>query len=340
MNNFLISIFSIILLIVSNKENFAQTTRTFSATDTWPAPAGVTSVKVECWGGGRNGASLTSTGGNVRGGGGAYALGNAVTVTPGTTYTATVGTAGGNSSFSSIVAAGGGNVTVGNQTGAPGGSTGSAGDVVYNGGNGADGQGNSSGGGGSSAGTSATGNNAVKETGGVAPAGGGNGANGVGSGLAGLAGFPPGGGGSGARGNNQTLAGGAGGNGQVIISYPCTHPINPTGNDLTVYFDHNPHSASATAPSGTSIKWYTTATGLTTTTAPTGTNAGTYQAWAASVNNAADGLGNVCESTTRVLVTLTIEADLPVTWLNFDGYSLINANQGLKSVLFDLFRDA
>jgi gliding motility-associated-like protein len=91
-------------------------------------------------------------------------------------------------------------------------------------------------------------------------------------------------------------------------------PAAPTANDNEVCFDGNPHSASATAPSGASVVWYTTQTGSTTTNAPTGTNAGTYTAWAAS------SIGTGCEST-RVLVTLTINP-LPEATISFGTGSL------------------
>ncbi len=77
-------------------------------------------------------------------------------------------------------------------------------------------------------------------------------------------------------------------------------PDAPVANDLEVCFDGNQYSASATAPEGASIEWYTSETGTTTTTAPTATDPGTYTAWAASVGNTSG-----CESS-RVLVTLII----------------------------------
>ena len=83
---------------------------TFSSSTTWNAPTGVTSVTVECWGGGGGGGRATgnpATGGG--GAGGSYAL-KQVSVTPGNTYTITVGTGG----------AGG---QAGAQPGQPGGDT-------------------------------------------------------------------------------------------------------------------------------------------------------------------------------------------------------------------------
>ena len=89
----------------------------FDSSGTWTAPAGVTSVMVEAWGGG-SGASGNSGSADVNGTGGAYGK-SILSVTPGTTYTITVGAgglgtqsqtipAGGNSSFSSLMLVPGG----------------------------------------------------------------------------------------------------------------------------------------------------------------------------------------------------------------------------------------
>ncbi|MGE0078552.1 MAG: gliding motility-associated C-terminal domain-containing protein [Bacteroidales bacterium] len=80
-------------------------------------------------------------------------------------------------------------------------------------------------------------------------------------------------------------------------------PSAPTGSNVVVCYDGASHSASATAPSGSSVVWYTAATGGSVTTAPTGTAAGVYTAWAESVNNTSG-----CVSSTRTQVTLTINA--------------------------------
>lgn len=77
-----------------------QIVQTFSSTTTWTCPTGVTSVKAECWGGGGTGAAgNNSVGGGGGGGGGEYAAEATVAVTPGNTYTVTVGAAGANSTF-------------------------------------------------------------------------------------------------------------------------------------------------------------------------------------------------------------------------------------------------
>ncbi len=78
------------------------TTYTFTTpgTTTWTCPAGVTSIQVECWGGGGAGGSAirTPNSGSVQygggGAGGAYARENFYTVIPGNTYYVTVGNGG------------------------------------------------------------------------------------------------------------------------------------------------------------------------------------------------------------------------------------------------------
>jgi hypothetical protein len=67
------------ILLASFSGLLAQTTQQFTASGTWTAPVGVTSVTVECWGGG---------------GGGSYVQKVSITVVPGTTYIITVGGGG------------------------------------------------------------------------------------------------------------------------------------------------------------------------------------------------------------------------------------------------------
>lgn len=55
-------------------------------------------------------------------------------------------------------------------------------------------------------------------------------------------------------------------------------PTAPTAVNFTGPYDGIVHTSSATVAAGETIDWYTTAIGTTTTTAPTGTNAGTYSA--------------------------------------------------------------
>lgn len=233
----------------------AQTpvTETFTTAGTfnWTAPAGVTSVTIECWGagggGGDDGSSSNNGGGG--GGGGAYSKVNSYTVTPENSYSYTVGTQGsanggngGASSFntSTCVAAGGTGGTAGNTgTGGAGGTTSaSEGDIVYAGGTGANG-GSTGGGGGGSAGTGGNGNNGSGQTGATAVTGGGPGGNGASQSSGSAPATGPGGGGGGADYWYTNVSGGAGYAGQVKITY--TLPGNAYTSSGTYTF---------TAPSG------------------------------------------------------------------------------------------
>lgn len=217
----------------------------FTTTANWTAPAGVTSVYAQCWGGG--GAGGRATGNPSAGGGGAggsYAA-KRVTVTPGNTYTVTVGTGGvntviadgGDSYFidtSTVLARGGaagGNALTNSSNGLKGDNTGrtNVGDVTYLGGNGTDGvftsgtfTGNAGGGG---AGSTGAGQNASSGTGGgTTEVYGGPGADGpTSNSTAGNAASTVngvGGGGAGGKANNNTdRAGGNGARGLVILTY-------------------------------------------------------------------------------------------------------------------------
>jgi hypothetical protein len=232
----------VVLLFGSNMK--AQTTTLpFSTSGTWICPPGVTSINVEAWGGGAGG-GVNNTGG---GGGGAFAGNNAVPVSPGASYTITVGS-GGTASVNSggdsnialtstatvflVKAEGGGKTqyTIGgsatNCIGSPG--------LVWSGGNGIIGTYYGGGGGGGSAGAGGAGGNgsdSVGETGGAGGIGG--------AASTGTAGAVGGRGGSkdpkyrdGEPGNTPGSGGGEkyykegndaksglGANGQVIISY-------------------------------------------------------------------------------------------------------------------------
>lgn len=228
----------------------------------WVAPAGVTAVEVETWGGGGRGGSRTggSNVGRGGGGGGAYSRG-IVSVTPGQTYYINVGVGsnnnsnpGGDSWFNAVgsaptsdsfVLAKGGISGGNNTTGATGGQANAGyGQVKNSGGtgaNGVDGGSRRGGGGGSSAGPSADGNDGNNATGGTAPAGGGPGGNGATSdGNGSAATPPPGGGGGGARrGNSGSPTGGAGANGQVVIHTFYNLSITKTVSNTTPLVGEN-----------------------------------------------------------------------------------------------------
>lgn len=191
----------------------------FDSSGSWTVPAGVTKIRARVWGGGGGGGGSTgASGGAGGGGGGAYAE-SVLSVTPGTTYTVTVGsggsggsgrqngTAGGQSSFSTLVRAGGGS---GGQWDGPDG-------ISASGGTGS-GQITISGGGGGIGGT-----NEQDGSGGDSPLGGMGGVSGTNAAVTGNNGRPgiiPGGGGGGSANSNTCCrAGGAGARGRVIIEY-------------------------------------------------------------------------------------------------------------------------
>lgn len=241
---------------------------TTSGTYSWTAPAGVTSVDVQVWGGGGGGGGQNNNSdGGGGGGGGAYSQVLGIAVTPGATYTVTVGAggaggapgtggAGGDSYFinaATVMAKGGTGGAPSTGTPPPGGAGGAAasgvGTTRFSGGNGGTGRNNNNGQGGpggSSAGTAANGTSGPTTwstvTAAAAPTGGGIGGNGGTSGNPGSApaagNYGGGGGGSGDGTNNN---GGNGADGQVILTYSapfCSPPSNiPAGVSVTCQCD-------------------------------------------------------------------------------------------------------
>ena len=253
----------------------AISTFTSTGTTSWIAPAGVTSVQYLVVGGG---------GGGYWGGGGAggFRTGT-LSVTPGNSYTVTVGAGGASqglngsdSVFSSITSIGGGGGPNGAGNGAAGGSGGGGGSSNGLGGAGTAGQGfaggrgytdgatfTSGGGGGGAGGAGSNGGNGGP---------GGAGGPGVSSSISGSAVIYAGGGGgygdvhgpgpNGAGGGSTPNRGGggsssstAGGSGVVILSYPGSPtvptydsmldaPLSSGGNELGNYCTLNPVSTS------------------------------------------------------------------------------------------------
>jgi hypothetical protein len=229
---------------------------TFTSSGSWTCPVGVTSVQIECWGGGgAGGSAVNSTCVGGGGAGGAYVR-STPGVSSGTTYAVNVGTGGaanstvpgnggtgGDSWFitaSTIKAqggAGGGNVNAngGLGSGGAGSSASSIGTIAYKGGSGfTPTSTTASGGGGGSAGTGSDGNSATSSTGATEVDGGGAGGRGSSSSNAGDAGLAPGGGGGGARAAGATLkTGGAGGAGKVVLTYTTpTYYSKPVGMQI------------------------------------------------------------------------------------------------------------
>jgi hypothetical protein len=205
-------------------------TQTYTMSNTWVCPAGVTQVIAECWGAGGKGAAGSNTpnrsGGG--GGGGAYARSASLAVTPGSSYTVNVAQRAGDVTYFvatntvSAVSGSDANAEIG---GAGGIASSCVGVITTNGGRGGSGAvvatGSGGGGGGSGSGSSdgSNGTNAVGSVPGVGGRGQGNGGHGgqYPSGLqtGGENGFLPGGGGGG----GEATAGppGIGAYGQVTL---------------------------------------------------------------------------------------------------------------------------
>ncbi|MDP3913489.1 MAG: HYR domain-containing protein [Bacteroidota bacterium] len=86
-------------------------------------------------------------------------------------------------------------------------------------------------------------------------------------------------------------------------------PTAPTSGSNTYTYDGTPKTASATVGANETVDWYAAISGGTTISAPSGTNVGTYIAYAETRNTITG-----CVSDTRTLVTLTInKAVLTIT---------------------------
>lgn len=229
------SILLITLLVVSSISR-AQTTRPYTSDGTFIAPAGVTSIVIEAWGGGAGGGNASNAQGG--GGGGAYTRGTISSILPNATYSVEVGTGGsvgnnGNSSYVNSIIANGGTAANNRNGGAGGAASVGAGITSFRGGNGGNARSSTSGGnneagggGGGSAFNNAVGGNGSNggnntgsaTSGGNGTGNGGNGASADGNPIA-TAGSAPGAGGGG-RGEGSSSSQ-AGANGQVLITYTC-----------------------------------------------------------------------------------------------------------------------
>lgn len=265
--NFLrfVSVFIFSMLVINlffATTAFTQTIVVTNPTSPWTVPTGVTSIKVEVWGGGGGGGGSQSTFGSSfgsGGGGGAYNVAS-FSVSSGQQYNIVIGTGGigvndgkGDDGTASSVSGPGGTVTAnpglgGNRRGGTAGAGGTGG--THSGGTGGVGTSNGAGGGGGAGnnGDGTDGSNTLNGTGGLgnpnsAPYTGGNGGaattiNGTGN----NAGTGPGGGGAGARSVLDFLhAGGNGGAGQVVITYTICPAISAsaTKTDITCFNQGN-----------------------------------------------------------------------------------------------------
>jgi hypothetical protein len=212
--------------------------RTFTSTGYWTAPAGVSSIQVECWGSGAGGRLQSGVRAGYGSGGGAYSKANAVPVFPGMTATIAVGTGGasntnGNDTYYLSPYYFDGTLqgdhifckAVGGLTTAGGSDSDCIGDVKYSGGNGGLCNNTAGAGGGEGAGTDSSGHNGtvcVSSTTGSAGGTGGNGGDGGKGGdfaANGSNGASTGGGGGGAGWGSPAPTGGVGGAGKAVLTW-------------------------------------------------------------------------------------------------------------------------
>jgi hypothetical protein len=268
------------VFILSTKADTQSISQTFTTSGTFTVPAGVTSIIVECWGGGGAGGgnadnSLDPAGAGG-GAGGAYAR-KTLIVTPGTDFTVTVGAtvtgdfdggANGNPSWFGTAAtvyaqggAGGGAATNAQGAAGLGSSSASIGDFVAAGGNGANGtDATGGGGGGGGAGSGGNGGNASGITAGTGTAtGGGNGGNGgptsEGNGANGST-FGGGGGGAFCD-DNSDHSGGDGAAGRVIVTYVPAYRASFTAMDFgsNLWFAGETRTVSVTVTNTGQATW-------------------------------------------------------------------------------------
>lgn len=249
---------------------FSQS-QTFTSSNSFSVPSGVTAVKVECWGGGGAGGgnAVNRSRGGGGGAGGSY-VSDIISVTSGNVYTVTVGgtTAGTRGdgakgqpswfgSTSTIYAEGGnGGSSANNSTvlGGVGSTSLSIGGTKFAGGNGASGTTSRSGGGGGGAGSDGAGGNANGTTAGTGTTvGGGNGGAGSTTERDGNAGANYGGGGAGAYiPDNTDHVGGTGAAGRVIVSW-----ITVSGTSTETCIGGNTGTITVTPSGGNAPYTYT-----------------------------------------------------------------------------------
>ena len=280
-----------LFILIGIQINFAQSPSNFTTSGTWVAPAGVTSITVEAYGGaGAGGAGLSGGGGNNGrggggGGGGAFQSGT-YTVTPGNSYTITIGTGGtggsgtgngGNGTVSTAIF-NSGTITAdfgrGGRSYTNGGNGGAGGTGTRNGGTGGSNPLNTSGsgGGGGCAGTTGNGVNGGQTAGGTAGTGGtiaGAGANGVTGNNTGNIGNNYGGGGSGGTRNGD---GANGADGYMRITFTC--PTFSAGANQTLATCATTTTLAATAATAPATGAWTVVSGSGAVTTPTSATSG------------------------------------------------------------------
>jgi hypothetical protein len=293
-------------------------TSTFNTSGSWQAPAGVTQVLVEAWGGGAAGGGRGSSNGQSGGGGGGAFASATITVVPLQNYSYTVaasvaggngnGTNGNNSVWDtgSEVLAAGGKGGLGTTTGGLGGLVAdSVGTTRFKGGDGANASTTVSGGGGGGAGTTGAGGNATIGTAGTGTTvGGGAGGAGV-TNANGNPGSTAGGGGSGARRTSSNRSGGAGAAGQIRITFNAApvFTVNPSDSPDPVNYGSNvTFSATAT---DTEQTWKLVVCKTNSVTPGVNPTCAASQTVCVSASAVASGASNNCTWMTDQTTTLT-----------------------------------
>ena len=338
-----------------------QTSYTTSGDHTFTVPAGVTKIKLECWGAGGAGGGNTSRNDGAGGGGGGAYSSSIITVIPGNTYTVHVGAGGvgsigngsngGDSWFNTaslVMAKGGAGGSVATWSGGTGGIGGSAnssiGTINFNGGNGGIGRNSSigrGGPGGSSAGINSNGisasNTWITLTANPAPIGGGKGGNGGNSGQNGANGTSPGGGGggSGDRGSSNRV-GGNGANGQVIITLPAQIALSSPNQIATadVYQGTVKHAIFSFQTTVTTSNAIINSISFTTSGSYLANDVDNFQLWYSSTNDIATASQIGSNITTALGVGVHTFAGLTqLTTKGTTGYFWITSNIDINATI-------
>ena len=351
---------------------YAQTTTTITSSGTWDVPAGVTSIQVEAWGGGGGGTGVPTTASRSGGGGsgGCYVKHTTIAVTAGERLTITVGAGGTAGSGSATAATDGGFSSVartsttlikagggikGIYVASPGSTGGVAvttdnlgfeGSFNYKGGDGATGingvspaLGTTASGGGA-AGSNGNGSGSTPGTGGGA---GGAALTAAGNGNPGTA--PGGGGGGGANSASGSVrTGGAGGTGQLKITYfsiavtgsftPFTAALGSasTPQTITVVGTSLLNAITVTAPAGFEVSSNGTDYSSSTTIGTSGNSSSTLYLRIAAATGVGTyggaGVAFVSGATTNSIAcsgTVTADSTITASALSSFGSICINA---------------
>lgn len=243
----LFTLLAFVMLLLSTECLYAQAVdSTYTSSGDFKVPAGVTSLKIEAWGSGGNGATGGNNKGGGGGGGGAYVSHPNYPTSENTVYTIDIGSNGSSTTINTDLFEAGGGSDGSGTSGGSGGTT-----VIFpatppggSSAQGSDGDPNDrkdGGAGGDAAGGGGTGGAGGTDGKGGSAAGGGN--------------SPGGGGGGGAKGD----VGGGGADGHVIISWTCDLGNVTTNGSTDICSNTAPTGISTSGAEGSSsftYQWY------------------------------------------------------------------------------------